>query len=119
MAVNSDAENEWPEGLDAMVAAPDHHEILLENDHVRVLDSLVRPGESTPVHTHRWPSVLYILGFSDFVRKDADGNVIFDSRTARSKPQPGSAVWSGPLAPHSVTNLGDADIRVISVELKG
>ncbi len=101
-----------------MIAAPVHHEILLENDRVRVLDSLVRPGESTPVHTHRLPSVLYIIGISDFVRKDADGNIIYDSRTAESKPQPGTAVWSGPLTPHSVTNLGQTDIRVISVELK-
>ena len=52
------------------------------------------------------------------MRKNAEGNVIYDSRSAETKPQPGSAVWSGPLAPHSVTNLGDADIRVISVELK-
>ena len=118
MTGNSDGENEWPASLDAMAAAPDHHEILLENDRVRVLDSLVRPGESTPVHTHRWPSILYILGFSDFVRKDADGNVIFDSRAVESKPQPGSVIWSGSLAPHSVTNLGQTDIRVISMELK-
>ncbi|HTK27498.1 MAG TPA: hypothetical protein VL327_13120 [Pyrinomonadaceae bacterium] len=111
-------ENEWPASLDAMAAAPDHHEVLLENDRVRVLDSIVGPGDSTPVHTHRWPSVLYIIGFSDFVRKNGEGNVIYDSRSAETKPQPGSAVWSGPLAPHSVTNLGDADIRVISVELK-
>ena len=58
-------ENEWPASLDAMAAAPDHHEVLLENDRVRVLDSIVGPGDSTPVHTHRWPSVLYIIGFSD------------------------------------------------------
>ena len=106
------------ESLDAMAAAPDHHELLLENDRVRVLDSVVRPGESTPVHTHRWPAVLYIMGTSAFVRKDAAGNVIFDSRTAESTLQPGTAVWSGPLEPHSVTNVGNGDIRVVSVELK-
>jgi quercetin dioxygenase-like cupin family protein len=101
-----------------MNAAPDFHELLLENEKVRVLDSLLRPGESTPVHTHRWPSVLYVIGFSDFVRKDADGAVLFDSRQSETKPAPGQAFWSGPLSPHNVTNVGKSDIRIISVEIK-
>jgi hypothetical protein len=31
-----------PGDLDAMCADPDHHVILLENEHVRVLDARVR-----------------------------------------------------------------------------
>ncbi len=112
------SEIEWPPELDAMAAAPDHHLLLLENDRVRVLESVIVPGESTPVHTHRWPDVLYILGTSNFVRKDASGEVIFDSRVASSSPETGTAVWSGPLEPHFVTNVGDSEIRVISVVIK-
>jgi quercetin dioxygenase-like cupin family protein len=41
--------------LDAMSAAPHHHEVLLENETVRVLDTRLAPGERTPVHTHQWP----------------------------------------------------------------
>jgi len=108
----------WPDELDAMTAAPEHHVVLLENEKVRVLDSVVRPGESTPVHTHRWPGVQYIIGISDFVRKGPEGEVLLDTRDGKNKPTPGTAVWSGPLAAHSVTNVGDSDIRVISVELK-
>lgn len=108
----------WPEHLDAMTAAPDHHALLLENDKVRVLDSLLRPGESTPVHTHRWPSVQYIIGLSDFVRRHGNGSVLLDTREVGELPTPGSAFWSHPLEPHSVTNVGDSDIRVISVEIK-
>lgn len=108
----------WPKELDAMVAAPDHHELLLENDRVRVLDSVVKPGESTPVHTHEWPSVLYVIGFSDFVRRDDQNNVLFDSRESADKPMPGRAFWSEPLKPHFVSNVGNEEIRVISVELK-
>jgi len=63
-------EQDWPDALDAMVTAPDHHEILLENERVRVLDSRIKPGETVPVHTHRWASVLYVLGTSDFIRYD-------------------------------------------------
>lgn len=112
------SETTWPKELDAMTAAPDHHTLLMENDRVRVLDSIVRPGETTPVHTHEWPGVLYILGISDFVRYDDSGEVLFDSRDSAEKPTPGQAFWSGPLKPHYVTNVGDMEIRVISVELK-
>jgi quercetin dioxygenase-like cupin family protein len=109
---------EWPDHLDALVAAPDHHEILLENERVRVLDSRVRPGDSTPVHTHRWPAVLYILGESDFVRFNSDGEVIFESRNSYSTSNVGKAIWSPPLTPHFVRNVGDSEIRVISIEIK-
>jgi hypothetical protein len=108
----------FPADLDAMLAATDNHALLLENDRVRVLDSWVKAGESTPVHTHEWPSVLYVLGFSDFVRRDAGGEVLFDSRTTGERPSPGQAFWSAPLEPHFVTNVGDSDIRIISVEIK-
>ena len=105
--------------LDAMTAAPDHHDVLLENERVRVLDTRLGPGESTPVHTHCWPAVLYVLGWSDFIRHDADGNVILDSRAKAMKPAIGSALWSGPLQPHFVTNVGDGELHIIAIELKG
>lgn len=111
-------QQDWDESLDAMTAAPEHHKILLENSEVRVLDSFIKPGEVTPVHTHRWASVLYILGASDFIRYDADGKVIFDSRNSSANIEKETAVWSPPLTPHFVKNIGDTEIRVISVELK-
>ena len=111
-------EQEWPDSLEAMVAAPEHHEVLLENERVRVLDSRIKPGETVPVHTHRWASVLYILGTSDFIRYDNEGNVVFDSRTKESSIEAGTVTWSPPLRAHSVENVGDTEIRVVSVELK-
>jgi mannose-6-phosphate isomerase-like protein (cupin superfamily) len=114
----SACEQEWPDSLDAMVAAPEHHEVLLENERVRVLDSRIKAGETVPAHTHRWASVLYILGTSDFIRYDAEGNVVFDSRTKESSIGAGMVTWSGPLSAHSVQNVGETEIRVISVELK-
>ena len=111
-------EQEWPNSLDAMVAAPEHHEVLLENERVRVLDSRIKPGETVPVHTHRWASVLYVLGTSDFIRYDTEGKAIFDSRRAASHVDTGVVSWSPPLCAHSVKNVGDTEIRVISVELK-
>jgi hypothetical protein len=71
----------WPEALDALVAAPEHHTLLSENDSVRVLNTRIRPGERTAVHTHRWPGVLYVRSWSTFVRRDSAGVVTLDSRT--------------------------------------
>lgn len=113
-----DATQDGLEALDAMAVAKDHHVVLLENDQVRVLDACVPSGETTPVHTHRWPGVLYVLSWSDFVRYDAAGNVIHDSRTMGSTPERGATLWSQPLGPHFVKNVGDADLHVIAVELK-
>ena len=103
--------------LDAMAVAADHHEILLENERVRVLDTRLGPGERTAVHTHEWPAALYVLGWSDFVRMDGDGNVLVDSRT-REAPAPGQALWLPPLEPHCVENVGQGVLHIIAVELK-
>src|ERR1700733_16266432 len=106
-----------PDQLDALVAAPKYHSLLFENEFVRVLDTNVAPGETVPLHTHCWPSTLYILSFSDFVRRDGEGNVVVDSRKI-SKPVQGSAVWSEALAAHTLENVGEEELRVISVEMK-
>jgi hypothetical protein len=108
----------WPPDLDAMSAAPEHHTLLFENEHVRVLDAHVKPGDTVPLHTHCWPGVLYVLGVSDFVRRDVDGNVIVDTRESGSEPATGSAVWGAALAPHTLENVGDEQLRNITVELK-
>ena len=103
--------------LDAVQRDPDHHDVLLENEHVRVLDALLRPGEQTEIHTHVWPSALYVLSWSDFVRVDPEGKVIMESRTM-NRPSPGEAIWSPALPPHRVRNVGSSDLRLIAVELK-
>ena len=104
--------------LDAMTAAPDHHEILLENDRVGVLDTRLGPGERTPVHTHAWPAALYVMSWSDFLRRDADGNVLVDSRSWERQPSIGEALWLPPFTPHLVENIGTSQSRMIAVELK-
>lgn len=105
-------------GHDAMTAAVKHHKLLLENESVRVLETRIRPGERTAVHTHPWPAVVYVVSFSDIIRYDADGKVLSDSRNSSSKPQPGAALWQpdGPL--HSVENVGTTDLVAIAIEIK-
>lgn len=107
----------WPDSLDALVAAPSQHRLVFENAHVRVLDTVIGPGERTPVHTHRWPAAHYVLSWSDFVRRDADGTTLLDTRTPGVRPA-AEALWGEPLPPHSLENVGSVPLRIISTELK-
>ncbi|MDH7460135.1 hypothetical protein QEG73_02555 [Chitinophagaceae bacterium 26-R-25] len=108
----------YPDSLDALTAAPQHHKLLFENEFVRVLDTLIPPGETTAIHTHRYPASTYILSWSDFVRFDDKGNVMLDTRTLVKKPGPGAANWVEALPPHALQNVGTQDMHVISVEQK-
>ncbi|HEV2484881.1 MAG TPA: hypothetical protein VGT08_05055 [Terracidiphilus sp.] len=54
---------------------------------------------------------------SDFVRRDGEGKIVLDSRSGVKAPE-GGAVWSGPLAPHTLENVGTSELRAISVEVK-
>jgi hypothetical protein len=108
----------WPDSLDAVIAAPKYHKLLFENDRVRLLEVRIRPGEITPVHTHRWPSAIYVAKQSDFIRRDGEGNLLFDSRTVGPPPTEPVVQWVGPLPPHSVENVGSVEILLITTELK-
>ena len=111
-------DQEWPESLDALVAASGQHRVLMENERVRVLDTRIAPGDTVPLHTHRWPAVLHVISSSDFVRYDPNGQILLDSRTLPAKPAAGDVLWSPPLPPHSLQNVGVTELRVIAVELK-
>jgi len=112
------APNKWAAHLDALCAAPEHHRLLLENEFVRVLETRVEPGETVRLHTHRWSAAYYILAAGEFVRRDENGDVRVDSRQMTPGNQPGEAVWSSPLGPHTLENVGRTPIHVVSVEVK-
>jgi hypothetical protein len=109
---------QWPEKLDALIASQQHHKLLFENEFVRVLDASIPPGETTAVHTHRFASSHIIISWSDFIRYDAAGNVLLDSRSMGKTIAPHTALWSEPLGPHALKNAGANDLHIISVEIK-
>ena len=47
----------WPDSMDSINAAPKNHKVLFENDHVRLLEVTVQPGETENMHGHKYPSV--------------------------------------------------------------
>ena len=108
----------WPEEMDALITSPRHHKLLFENEFVRVLDTFISSGEKTAIHTHKWPATLYIISWSDFIRYDQEDNIVLDSRELPKVPSIASALWSEPLPPHSLQNVGTTDIHIISAEIK-
>ncbi len=115
---NANGSGQWPAALDAVIAAPRHHRLIMENHRVRVLETRIAPGERTAVHTHQWPMTIHVLSWSDFVRYDDKGNVMLDSRHAPGLIPPPRALWSEPMPPHALENVGTTELRVVSVELK-
>jgi hypothetical protein len=108
----------WPDELDALIAAPENHTLLFENESVRVLDTRIGPGRTTPVHTHCWPGVLYVRRWSDFVRRDENDNIVLDSRKVESLVNPPAVMEIDSLPPHTLENVGENELWVIGVELK-
>ncbi|MAQ29832.1 MAG: hypothetical protein CL950_07620 [Erythrobacter sp.] len=61
---------------------------------------------------------MYLQQAGDWIDRDAEGNVIFDSRKVPPMPFP-VTLWKGPEAPHSPVNLSDdVTVRLIRVEIK-
>jgi hypothetical protein len=58
--LNAQDKTGFPDGFDAVEAAPQSHKVLFENAIVRVLQVEVAPGTKEPMHHHRWPSIFVI-----------------------------------------------------------
>jgi hypothetical protein len=109
---------QWPHSLDALVAAPAHHQLLLEDERVRVLYTRIPAGDVVPLHTHRWGGVAYLQSWSHFIRRGEKGEILFDSRQAGDPPKVPCAQRMQPLPPHTVENLGPLAISILIIELK-
>jgi hypothetical protein len=107
----------WPDALDALVAAPAHHRLLLEDKRVRVLHTRIAAGDVVPLHTHRWGGVAYLQSWSHFIRRGGQGEILFDSRMGEPPIIP-CAHWLQPLPPHTIENLGPLEISIVIVEFK-
>jgi hypothetical protein len=103
--------------LYGLIAPPDQSEmkVLVRRGGV---DPVVTPGAIVPLRTHRCGGAAYLISWSDFIRRDQDGNVLADSRNL-SPPQTVPWVqWTDPLPPHSVENVGGSVLSILMVELK-
>lgn len=107
--------------IDAVVAAPASHTVILENDRVRVLQVTIPPGVTEPVHTHEWPSVMQIeapqpLTYITYTQQDSKW--IEAKRFDVPMGKPTKAQWMRPEGPHAVQNRGTSEYRALRIELK-
>jgi hypothetical protein len=107
----------WPEAMDALVAAPASHRVLLENDRVRVLDVLINPLTREPEHTHQAPSVM-IVDEPARIRYYQGDELLFESQASFGSPPGVRARWLEPEGPHSVENIDERRYHAIRIELK-
>jgi hypothetical protein len=114
----------WDPALDAVVAAPNHHKVLYENENLRVIEVTLEPEDEEPIHHHRWPSVFVF---------DQVGGPIFDYSPSGEQLPPNRDViqaiqaWDGQgslvvhMAPQPagrVFNASGKTVHGIRIEMK-
>ena len=100
----------FPDGFDAIEAAPQSHKVLFENAIVRVLQVEVAPGTKEPMHHHRWPSLFLNWdsgGRTAHIRITHGDGSVHDVPSRETPATPGSwrVTWMKPEAMHSIENL--------------
>jgi hypothetical protein len=117
----------WSPFLDAVQAAPKSHRVLIDNERVRVLEVVVQPGQKEPIHTHQWPSVMYVtnpaslryysatLVNGKWVEKGDDST---PPATPPNPNRPRPPQYLEPEGPHAVENMGTTPYRALRVEIK-
>jgi beta-alanine degradation protein BauB len=96
--------------LDPAVTNPDLYKVVFENDRVRVLEYIDKPGDRTTPHEHP-DTVMYTL--STFRRRLYAAN----GGSRDVEMQAGTTGWL-PAQRHAGLNIGDSETHVIFVELK-
>ena len=95
---------------DAAKVDSEHYKVLLDNEYVRVLDVHHKPGEKSPMHSHRH-HVVYSITDSSVKFTSSDGKT--DIRTVKA----GQATWHN-AETHTVQNAGKTEEHALDIELK-
>jgi hypothetical protein len=101
----------FPEGYDAVQAAPGSHKVIFENAIVRVLEVTVPPsGQTEPMHHHRWPSFFLAWdtgGRSPHIRYHQPGGIVRDSPGKEEPVHAGrwSVQWMKPEPMHAIESV--------------
>lgn len=117
----------FPDGYDAVQAAPKSHRVIFENALVRVLEVTVpAAGDMEPMHHHRWPSFFLAWdtgGNSPHIRYHTPTGVR-DSPSKAAPAHPGhwSVQWMKPEPLHAIETVEKfaqaGDLPLIRVEIK-
>ena len=108
--------------VDAVNSSPDKFKVLLDNEHVRVVEYSLLPGERDDWHTHP-PKVSYVKKKKKKKKKKnvAGGKLRITTENGESflaDEQSGTAAWMGSLGSHFAENIGPTPVRILLVEVK-
>lgn len=103
----------WSQGLDPLIADPQHYHLEFQNQWVRVIREKMGPHESAPRHHHPEPGgVVVFLTDQNILQTQENGS----PRVVRHKA--GDVTWA-PASTHKGENLNDATFEYVEVEPKG
>lgn len=97
------------DSTDAVSVDPVVHNVIMENDFIRVFDARAAKGTKSPLHTHP-PMVLVSLGKARFRMTQADGS------TSILNLNPGQALWVE--GAHHAWELIAGELHAIGIEIK-
>ncbi len=86
--------------------------LLFENDHVKVWEMLLEPGQASDRHRHELPYLLCILEGTSIDAETSSG------RRLHIPVQPGTVFFVPPGATETAVNASDTRFREILIELK-
>ena len=95
---------------DIVKVAPKNCKVLLDNDRVRVIRVVTKPGEKIEKHSHP-DYIIYALTSGKRKFTSADG------KTEERAFKAGQTVWSDAVT-HTVENTGTTEDRTLVIELK-
>ena len=100
-----------PDHTDPTEVSAEKYTVLLENEHVRVVEYVIKPGEKDAWHTHP-PKASYIVsgGKLRITTEGGDSFVVEENS--------GNATWMGALSRHFAENVGTTPVRIVLVEIK-
>jgi quercetin dioxygenase-like cupin family protein len=96
--------------IDPVEASPDHYELLLDNDAVRVLRMTHAPGDIDQEHSHPSETVYFIKGGKLRIH-------LPEGEPAELEIPDGGVIWHEPWT-HRVENIGESDVEAVIVEAK-
>ncbi len=96
--------------IDPVQSSPNNYKVLLENDHVRVLEMTLKAGETDQVHSHPDETAYFIKGGKVKIHLPDGGAMEADLPD-------GHVMWHEEWT-HQVQNLGTSDVHAIVVETK-
>lgn len=112
-------ENPWDTRYDAVVAAPDSHQVLFETDELRVLEVIIPPGVTELPHHHAGRSTMAVFAATAIRIYDlVEGITIDVPRRAATEDEP-IVQAMGPEGMHQIQNLDPVHTyRAVRIERK-